>query len=78
MKFLPELRKASLEFDSSVLRFGTIDCTVHSNICQQYNIRSYPTAMLINGSSISYLSANQRTARFISEFIKEAINPTGL
>ncbi|XP_014238897.1 dnaJ homolog subfamily C member 10-like [Trichogramma pretiosum] len=76
MKFLPEFRRASLQFDPSVVRFGTIDCTKHSDTCRQYNIRSYPTAMLINGTTTTYFSANQRTWWYITEFIKETMNPT--
>lgn len=75
IQFLPEIRKASLEFDKSTVYFGTVDCTVHSNICQNYNIRSYPTAMLINGTTTSQFTA-QKTATNIIEFINESINPT--
>ncbi|XP_063981872.1 dnaJ homolog subfamily C member 10-like [Diachasmimorpha longicaudata] len=77
MQFLPELRKASLHFQKSTIHFGTVDCTVHSSICRQYNIRSYPTAMLINGSITSQFTL-QKTARNIVEFIKESMNPTVL
>ncbi|XP_011310847.1 dnaJ homolog subfamily C member 10-like [Fopius arisanus] len=75
LQFLPELRKASLHFQKSTIHFGTVDCTVHSSICRQYNIRSYPTAMLINGSSTHQFTL-QKTARNIIEFIKEFMNPT--
>ncbi|XP_015119797.1 dnaJ homolog subfamily C member 10 [Diachasma alloeum] len=75
MQFLPELRKASLHFQKSTINFGTVDCTVHLSICRQYNIRSYPTAMLINGSATSQFTL-QKTARNIIEFIKESMNPT--
>ncbi|XP_014218368.1 dnaJ homolog subfamily C member 10-like [Copidosoma floridanum] len=75
MRFLPEVRKASLQFDSSVLHFGTIDCTTHSEICRQHNIKSYPTAMLVNGSRTHRFSS-QKTATGIVEFINEAISPT--
>ena len=76
IQFLPEVRKASLEFAKSIVNFGTIDCTVHSSLCRQYNIRSYPTAMLINGSTTMQFTT-QKTAANIVHFIKEAINPTG-
>ncbi|XP_043277162.1 dnaJ homolog subfamily C member 10-like [Venturia canescens] len=75
IQFLPEVRKASLEFKKSVVHFGTVDCTVHSGICRQYNIRSYPTAMLINGSTTLQFTT-QKTAANVVRFIKEAINPT--
>lgn len=76
IQFLPEVRKASLEFEKSVVHFGTVDCTVHSGICRQYNIRSYPTAMLINGSTTLQFTT-QKTAANVVQFIKEALNPTG-
>ncbi|KAK0078935.1 hypothetical protein PV325_001923 [Microctonus aethiopoides] len=75
IQFLPELRKASLEFDKSIIHFGTIDCTIHSSICRQYNIKSYPTAMLINGTVTSQFTM-QKTASNVVEFINEAMNPT--
>ncbi|KAJ8674390.1 hypothetical protein QAD02_005652 [Eretmocerus hayati] len=77
MQFLPEVRKASMKFKPSIVHFGTIDCTTHSDICRQYNIRSYPTAMLVNGSSTTQFSS-QKTARNVIEFINDAINPTVL
>ncbi|XP_014294871.1 dnaJ homolog subfamily C member 10 [Microplitis demolitor] len=75
MQFLPELRKASMQFKKSVVQFGTIDCTVHADICRRYNIRSYPTAMLINGTTTTQFT-NQKTAAGIIEFLNEVVNPT--
>lgn len=76
IQFLPEVRKASLQFEKSVVHFGTVDCVVHSAICRKYNIRSYPTAMLINGSTTMSFTL-QKSAANVVQFIKEAINPTG-
>ena len=75
MSFLKEVRKASIEFDKTVVRFGTIDCTVHSAICQRQNIRSYPTAMLVNGTNVHRFSM-QKTAANVIQFISELRNPT--
>ncbi|KAK2584979.1 hypothetical protein KPH14_008510 [Odynerus spinipes] len=75
MQFLPEIRKASMQFNTSVVHFGTIDCTVHSTICRQYNIRSYPTAMLINGSK-TYQFTAQKTADNIVQFITDIQSPS--
>ncbi|XP_014477755.1 PREDICTED: dnaJ homolog subfamily C member 10-like isoform X2 [Dinoponera quadriceps] len=73
--FLSELRRASLEFDVSIVRFGTIDCTVHAMLCRQYNIHSYPTAMLINGSNTHQFTV-QKTATNVIQFINERRNPS--
>ncbi|XP_076638706.1 dnaJ homolog subfamily C member 10-like [Colletes latitarsis] len=73
--FLREVRKASIEFDKSVVRFGNVDCTVHSTTCLRYNIRSFPTAMLVNNTKIDKFSM-QKTAANIVQFINEARNPT--
>nr|XP_012150041.1 PREDICTED: dnaJ homolog subfamily C member 10-like isoform X1 [Megachile rotundata]XP_012150042.1 PREDICTED: dnaJ homolog subfamily C member 10-like isoform X1 [Megachile rotundata] len=75
MHFLKEVRKASMEFDKSVVRFGTIDCTVYTTICQRQNIRSYPTAMLVNGTNVHKFSM-LKTAANIVQFITETRNPT--
>lgn len=73
--FLAELRRASLEFDASIVRFGTIDCTIHSALCRQYNIQYYPTAMLINGSRTDQFNI-QKTAANVIQFINEKRNPS--
>ncbi|XP_014614550.1 PREDICTED: dnaJ homolog subfamily C member 10-like [Polistes canadensis] len=75
MQFLPELRKASMQFNKSVVHFGTIDCTVHSSICRKYNIRSYPTAMLINGTKTYQFTAH-KTATNVIQFINDIRNPS--
>ncbi|XP_066593940.1 dnaJ homolog subfamily C member 10-like [Prorops nasuta] len=75
MQFLPELRKASLEFDTSIIQFGTIDCTVHSSLCRQYNIASYPTAMLINGTNTHQFTLH-KTASNVIQFINDIRNPS--
>ncbi|XP_024893303.1 dnaJ homolog subfamily C member 10-like isoform X1 [Temnothorax curvispinosus] len=75
IQFLSELRRASLEFDASVIRFGTIDCTVHNTLCHQYNIQYYPTAMLINGSNTHQFTL-PKTAANVIQFINEKRNPS--
>ncbi|XP_015439704.1 PREDICTED: dnaJ homolog subfamily C member 10-like [Dufourea novaeangliae] len=75
MQFIKEVRKASVEFHKSIIRFGTIDCTVYSDICRRYNIRSYPTAILINGTNTNKFSL-QKTAVNIVRFINEARHRT--
>ncbi|KAL6256379.1 hypothetical protein P5V15_012493 [Pogonomyrmex californicus] len=75
IEFLLELRKASLEFDPSKIRFGTIDCTVHTTLCRQYNIQYYPTSMLINGSDIHQFTSKM-TATYVIQLIREKINPS--
>lgn len=51
---MPEVRRASQYFDPKIVQFGTIDCTLHSQLCANEGIRSYPTVMLYNGSDIHY------------------------
>ncbi|XP_011266747.2 dnaJ homolog subfamily C member 10 [Camponotus floridanus] len=75
IRFLSELRRASLKFDASIVRFGTIDCTVHTMICHHHNIQQYPTAMLLNGSK-TYQFTLQKTAANIIQFINEKRNPS--
>ncbi|KMR04889.1 hypothetical protein RF55_388 [Lasius niger] len=75
IRFLSELRRASLEFDASIVRFGTIDCTIHTMLCHHHNIQHYPTAMLLNGSN-TYQFTLQKTAVNIIQFINEKRNPS--
>ena len=49
MNFLPEFRKASTLIGGQV-SFGTLDCTIHSAVCNQHSIRSYPSTIFFNNS----------------------------
>ena len=33
MRLLPEYRKAARSFEDHEVGFGTVDCTIHSNLC---------------------------------------------
>uniref|UniRef100_A0A3Q2PA94 DnaJ homolog subfamily C member 10 n=1 Tax=Fundulus heteroclitus TaxID=8078 RepID=A0A3Q2PA94_FUNHE len=48
---LPELRKASIQL-AGQMKFGTLDCTIHHDLCSTYNIQAYPTTVIFNGSSV--------------------------
>ncbi|XP_067687759.1 dnaJ homolog subfamily C member 10-like [Haliotis asinina] len=73
MKLLPEFRKAAKSF-SEVVNFGTVDCTVHSQLCNNYNIRSYPTTILYNQSRPHQFHGHH-TADSIVEFLQDTLNP---
>lgn len=74
-KLMPELRRASQHFDGEKVKFGTIDCTLHRNLCSQQGIRSYPTTMLYNGSQIHYFHGVPNEAGIV-EFLQDILNPT--
>ncbi|KAJ8922000.1 hypothetical protein NQ315_008638 [Exocentrus adspersus] len=74
-KLTPELRKASLEFAPEKVQFGTIDCTLHRNLCAQQGVNSYPTIMLYNSSQAQRFSG-VLNADSIAEFINDMMNPT--
>ncbi|XP_060944265.1 dnaJ homolog subfamily C member 10 [Limanda limanda] len=71
---LPELRKASIHL-AGQMKFGTLDCTIHHNLCSRYNIQAYPTTVIINGSSLHEYEG-QQSADGILEFIQDLVNPS--
>lgn len=73
-RLMPELRRASQQFDSERIKFGTIDCTLHSNLCAQQGIRSYPTTALYNASKIHFFHGKLHEESII-EFVQDMINP---
>ncbi|CAL4084368.1 unnamed protein product, partial [Meganyctiphanes norvegica] len=73
MKLLPEFRKASRLVEEPVM-FGSIDCTAHSGLCNQFNIRQYPTTILYN-NSIPHSYTCFHTANQIVEFVKDTLHP---
>ncbi|XP_077435845.1 dnaJ homolog subfamily C member 10 [Vanacampus margaritifer] len=71
---LPELRKASIRL-AGRMKFGTLDCTVHQDLCSAYNVGAYPTTVIFNGSSVHEYEGRQ-SADGILEFVQDLINPS--
>ncbi|CAG2056237.1 unnamed protein product, partial [Timema podura] len=75
LRLLPELRKASRHLGANV-NIGTIDCTVHSELCRQLSIQSYPTTILYNHTD-EHLFYGDHKANNIVEFVYDILNYTG-
>lgn len=65
-----------MEFEPEKVKFGTIDCTLHRDLCAREGINAYPTIVLYNNSHIhrfhSVLNADS-----IVEFVNDMMNPIG-
>jgi len=75
MQLLPEFRKAARTQDREQVRFATVDCTIHGQLCNKYNIRSYPTTILYNNTKPN-LYGGHHTSHYIAEFIEDSMNPS--
>lgn len=73
MRLLPEFRKASKSYGQKIF-FGTVDCTIHSDLCRDYNIRSYPTTIFYNESVPHHYDGNH-FAQDMVEFIEDTLHP---
>ncbi|ERL92534.1 hypothetical protein D910_09847 [Dendroctonus ponderosae] len=73
-RLTPELRKASQHFEPDVVQFGTVDCTLHRELCFSQSISSYPTMVLYNRSSVQRFQGVPNEGSIV-EFIQDAINP---
>ncbi|XP_061412999.1 dnaJ homolog subfamily C member 10 [Lethenteron reissneri] len=71
---LPELRKAS-RLLTGQLKFGTIDCTIHSKICNLHGIHAYPTTLIFNQSNIHEYNG-QHSAEQLMEYVQDLMSPS--
>ncbi|XP_074649044.1 dnaJ homolog subfamily C member 10-like isoform X2 [Tubulanus polymorphus] len=74
MRLLPEYRKAAKMNEEKTVMFGTVDCTVHQNLCRDYNVRSYPTTLLYN-QTIAHKYSGKPSAERILDFIQDTLHP---
>ena len=74
MNFLPEFRKASTLIGGQV-SFGTVDCTLHTRVCHQHNIRSYPSTIFFNNSKPHRFKGNHY-AQDVADFVLDIMRPT--
>ncbi|ELT92793.1 hypothetical protein CAPTEDRAFT_228052 [Capitella teleta] len=72
MRLLPEFRKASKEMSN--IHFGTVDCSVHGNLCSQYGVKSYPTTMFYNQSTPHQFDGHHHASHIV-EFLQDMLNP---
>ncbi|KAH9495740.1 DnaJ sub C member 10 [Bulinus truncatus] len=73
MRLLPEFKKASKLYGLKV-NFGTVDCTVHNNLCNMNHIHSYPTTILYN-QSIPHQYHGHHSVKHLLEFIDDTMKP---
>lgn len=73
MRLLPEFRKASKQTASNI-KFGTVDCTVHVQLCSKYNIHSYPTTILYN-ETVPHQYHGNHGVHDIIEFVQDIMKP---
>lgn len=71
---LPELRKVSIQLVGQ-MRFGTLDCTIHQELCSTYNIQAYPTTVIFNGSAVHEYEGHN-SADGILAFIQDLVQPS--
>lgn len=75
MALLPEFRKASKsKFNAKSVAFGTVDCTIHQQLCGQYSVQSYPTTIFFR-NSVPNKYFGHHSADEISDFVQDIINP---
>lgn len=55
---------------------GSVDCTLHRDLCNRFNIRQYPTTVLYN-QSVPHEYMGYHTASEIVDFVKDTLNPAG-
>jgi len=74
LRLLPELRKLH-RFLEPMVNIGTIDCTIHTAICQRAHVSSYPNTIFHHDGK-SHQSVGYHDMGHIVEFITDARNPS--
>ncbi|TKR94871.1 hypothetical protein L596_009103 [Steinernema carpocapsae] len=75
MRMIPELRKLPESVGDIPLKKGTIDCTIHKEICQKAGVTSYPSAIL-RYEDKEFRNIGFHDVHQILEFIDDALNPS--
>jgi DnaJ homolog subfamily C member 10 len=59
-----------------IVKFGSVDCSVHRDLCSTYNIRAYPTLVFYN-QSVPHTYSGQFAARDIASYVEDILRPPG-
>ena len=57
-----------------IVRFGSLDCTVHRELCSTENVRAYPTVIFYNNSQ-PHVFSGQLGAKEIATFVEDILRP---
>ena len=55
---------------------GSIDCTLHQDLCSKFNIHQYPTTILYNQSEPHEYFGSHSAAEIVA-FVGDTLNPVG-
>ena len=75
LKLLPEWRKAGNRVGDKTAYFGTVDCTLHKQLCSDYNIRQYPTTIFYN-KGVPHTTTGYHHVDEIIDFAEDILNPS--
>jgi DnaJ homolog subfamily C member 10 len=76
MNLLPEFRKSSsFAISQNNVNVATVDCAANSALCQEFNIHSYPSTILFNGTEPHSFHGNH-LAQDIIDFIEDILSPS--
>lgn len=73
MRLIPEFRRAS-SMVGGIVKFGSLDCATHRDLCATYDIRSYPTVIFYNYST-PHAYTGQFVSRDIATFVEDVLRP---
>lgn len=59
-----------------IVKFGSLDCATHRDLCATYDIRSYPTVIFYNYST-PHAYTGQFVSRDIATFVEDVLLPPG-
>lgn len=59
-----------------IVKFGSIDCSVHRDLCSSYDIRSYPTIIFYN-YTVPHIYSGQFASHDIATFVEDILRPPG-
>jgi len=68
----PEYEKAATELKTSGIPIAKVDCTVEEEVCQQQEVRGYPTLKVFRNGAPSEFKG-QRKADSIISYMKKCV-----
>ncbi|CAD5206006.1 unnamed protein product [Bursaphelenchus okinawaensis] len=75
MLSLVELSQLPEDIEGRKLKIGIIDCDIYKRLCQEHDVQSYPTSMLLYGSVFPKLIGFHGKDAVV-EFVQEAFHPS--
>lgn len=70
LRAAPEYEKAATKLKEKNIKLGKVDCTANADLCQEYEVRGYPTMKVFRKGNTSEYKGARKEEGIVNYMLK--------